>query len=183
MPAPSGWGRILQEGGATWCAPMLPRAPGREARPKRPSKGTPQRVVVLIAPGYDEVVVAQVLSGLRARGCSVALVGLFAGLIAGGHGLAVSPDQLLDQAVASGPPRLVFVPGGAGCVEALVADPRVWQLLEVTVDHGGCVAAARPALSVLTRSGLWPAGSDHHLGQGEAPVEVFVDQLRRRLLG
>lgn len=98
-------------------------------------------VVVLIATGFDELEVAGCLHPLREAGLRVALVGLTSGIIFGQHGLRVLPDVTLGQFhAAQWPPRLLVIPGGSGHAAALVADPRVHQLLQATLARQGQVA-------------------------------------------
>ncbi|MCS6911131.1 MAG: DJ-1/PfpI family protein, partial [Anaerolineales bacterium] len=66
---------------------------------------SPPPVVILIAPGYDELAVATCVNELRQAGLAVSLVGTVAGLISSAHGMALRPDMLIDRHMMAPLPR------------------------------------------------------------------------------
>lgn len=89
----------------------------------------------------------------------------------------VRPDVSLGQLTPGAPSRLVLVPGSRQCTAVLLADPRVHQLLEATLEAEGYVAALAPQPPSGRVS--QPAGdsSTRFLAQGETPIADFVEQL------
>lgn len=112
------------------------------------------RVFVLLAPGFEEGPAIYCLDRMREKGLPVSLVSLSAGLVNGLHGVAVRPDYTLDQLLPGTPCRLVIVPGGRQCVASLIADPRVHQLFDATLENEGFLAAMDSAEPLLAQIGI-----------------------------
>lgn len=148
-----------------------------------PANGTPAKVLILIAPGFEERGVVYVLATLREATLPVALVSLSAGLVTGLHGLTVRPDYTMEQVVPDLPGRLVIVPDGQQCVSALLADPRVHRLFEATIRDRGHVATMLVAGQELARAGIPANGSaGRFLNQGDQSVADFTNNLLNLLL-
>jgi putative intracellular protease/amidase len=137
------------------------------------------RVVIILAHGFAEGETIWCLDRLREAGLPVSLVSLSAGLLNGQHGLAVRPDYSLDQLpLAAGPPRLVIAPGGRQCITSLLADPRVHQLFDATLNNKGFVAGmgtAEPLLNQIVFSTSPHAA--HFVPQGALAIDDFVGRL------
>jgi putative intracellular protease/amidase len=136
-------------------------------------------VVILIAPGYDELAVATCVNGLRQAGLAVSLVSTAAGLIGSAHGLTIRPDELIDRRATAPLPRLLILPGPAGCAEILLADPRVHRLMICVRQSGGAVAALEGAQSVVAQAGLAATGM---LTQENLELTSFLQQLMDQTL-
>lgn len=149
------------------------------------SSGTlSNRVLILLAPGFEERGTIYLLDHMREEGLPVSLVSLTAGLVTGLHGLTVRPDYSLDQLMTKGPYQLIIVPGGRQCTSSLVTDPRVHQLLDATLKSDGFVAATVTAEPILTQAGV-PAASDRprFIPQKDMEVEEFTSKLVNLLSG
>ncbi len=110
-----------------------------------------QRVVVLLADGFEEIETIAVVDLLRRAHMSVLVVGVGESSIEGGQGVVITPDlSLFDYLEADAPVDsldLLVVPGGMGGVENLSASQRVSELLIETYKSGVPIAAicAAPA--------------------------------------
>jgi putative intracellular protease/amidase len=135
-------------------------------------------VFVLIAPGFEEDAVAACVRHMREAGLAVSLVSVSAGLVSSLHGLVMRSDLTLDQLRSAPPPRLVVVPGSVQCALALLVDPRVHRLFQLTVEHGGHVAVLFNAQSVLVQAGIpGPAAAASFIPQGNWDITQFVGRL------
>jgi putative intracellular protease/amidase len=144
---------------------------------------SPHRVLILIAQGFDEISLVQCLAQMREAGLGVSLVSLSARPMDSIHGLTVRPDLLIDQLPVTTLPRLVIIPGGSSCAAALMADPRVHQLIETVLNRSGVVAAMSTAQSVLVNAGGPETSVSNFVVQNNLPVSEFVGQLINMALG
>jgi protein deglycase len=151
---------------------------------KRPSNSGPARAIfILVAHGFEEEFTVSCLSQMRKAGLGVALVGFSGSTLTSLHGLRLSPDLSLAEAVSTLPADMVIVPGGAYAVSALLTDPRVHRLLEATWAANGIIAATCSAASVLAEQGLLPEeiASSVHIQQG-TNATCFVGELINLLI-
>jgi hypothetical protein len=139
--------------------------------------------VVLIATGYDETAAVAILAGLRRAGAHAKSLGLISGLIGGLHGVWVMPDITLadlSDACSASSVDLVVLQGGEAYLTALRSDPRVRELLQRVLGHGGWIATNTRALKTV-RDFLWQS-TEAERGQillhfPEQPIEAFVEEL------
>ena len=113
-----------------------------------------KKVIVPLAPGFEEVEALTVVDILRRAGADVVVAGTVEGLIEGRSRIKVAPDRLLDAALASGDFDMVVLPGGAPGTENLAKNPHVKQLIERLGALGRPIAAICAATTVLSASGL-----------------------------
>lgn len=119
---------------------------------------TLNKVLILVARGFDETDVSTATRALRRTGWPVAVVGLRAGAVQGAYGLSLAPDCPLSE-VEMEVPRAVVLPGGAQGARRFCADPRVHRLLRCVIQQRGYVLAIDTAYTVLRSAGvLEPAG-------------------------
>ena len=142
----------------------------------------PPLVLILATAQCDEEFVVRCLCQMRQKQIDVALVGLYPGLIAGIHGVWLRPDENLanvDAVLQGQSPRLLILPGPDHCTLQLLLNPRVSELIEMTLQDGGCVAASSAKTEeILLRSGLVLAERDPcFLFQEHRPLATFIDQL------
>lgn len=136
------------------------------------------RIVILLAPGFEETAVVYCLDHMREAGLPVSLVGLSTGILKGLHGLAVRPDYSLDQLSAEAGCLGVIVPGGSQCVTALLTDPRVHRLLDATLQQEGFVAAMATAVPLLFQSGILVSSTTpRFIPQKDMDINEFTNQL------
>jgi len=112
-----------------------------------------KRVLVPLAPGFEEIEAVTVIDLLRRADVEVVVAGVERGPIAGSRGVRLLPDASLDD-VAGASFDLVVLPGGRGGTDRLIADSRVHALLRDQVRGGRLVAAICAAPEVLHRAGL-----------------------------
>ncbi len=143
-----------------------------------PKVSAVHRIMILLAPGFEEAASVYCLTSLREAGLSVSLVGLTSGLIKGFNGLAVRPDCTLDELPSAFVPHAIIVPGSEQCAALLLVDPRVHQLFSSTIANGGFVAALSAAECVLMRAGIpTPADSAHFIAQNGRKITEFSEAL------
>lgn len=140
------------------------------------------RVVILIAPEFDEEAVVHCLCQMRQRGTAVALVGAPTNLVNGASGLAVHPDYplaQLQQGALADSYSLLIIPGSASCATTLLSDPRVHRAIKKTFAEGGLVAAMSSVVpQILANMGLLEsANSSRFLVQGGQSTADFVKML------
>lgn len=112
-----------------------------------------KRVLVPLAPGFEEIEAVTVIDILRRADVHVTVAGTLAGSITGSRGVVITPDATLD-AVTDAPFDMVVLPGGGPGTEALRRDPRVASLLTRHADRGEWIAAICAAPTVLADAGL-----------------------------
>ncbi|MEJ2209960.1 MAG: DJ-1/PfpI family protein [Anaerolineae bacterium] len=115
-------------------------------------------ILILLAPGFEESDAITVARRLRRAGLPVVLVGLSANPMRGAYGLALAPDQTLNQ-IETDAPRAVVLPRGKAATCQLAGDPRVHDLLRRVLARGGYVVALGLTHTILQAAGaLGPAG-------------------------
>ncbi len=145
---------------------------------------SPGRVVILVAPDFEEAPLVHCLSQMRGGGLTVLLVSAVAGLISSRYGLTIRPDVLIDQVLLAAPPRLVIVSGGRACALALMADPRIHQLIDTALSSGGYIAATATAQAAVTGAGVpTPSLKARFMTQGRLEPGDFVSRLANLALG
>ena len=112
-----------------------------------------KRVLVPLAPGFEEIEAITVIDVLRRAGAEVVVAGTQAGIIKGAHGLQVTPDRELSG-VKQDPFDMIVLPGGGEGVENLRKDPRVLALVKEFISKEKPVAAICAAPSILSEAGL-----------------------------
>ena len=112
-----------------------------------------KRVLVPLAPGFEEIEAITVIDVLRRAGAEVVVAGTQAGIIKGAHGLQVTPDRELSGVTADRFDMIVL-PGGGEGVENLRKDPRVLALVKEFIAKEKPVAAICAAPSILSEAGL-----------------------------
>ncbi|MEW6681431.1 MAG: DJ-1 family glyoxalase III [Nitrospirota bacterium] len=112
-----------------------------------------KRVLVPLAPGFEEIEAVTIIDILRRADIHVTVAGTVAGPVTGSRGVAIVPDARLDSA-AEVEYDMVVLPGGGPGTENLRRDPRIARLVKAQSDRGGYVAAICAAPTVLSDAGL-----------------------------
>lgn len=131
------------------------------------------KVLILLARGFEETDVSTVTRALRRAGWSVAVVGLKAGAVQGAYGLSLAPDCPLSE-VEMELPRAVVLPGGVQGTRRYAADPRVHRLLRRVTEQAGYVLAIDTAYTVLRSAGVLDVDGCRSSG---GPREASTDRL------
>lgn len=111
------------------------------------------RVLVPLAPGFEELEAITIVDLLRRAEIDVVTAALGANPVTGNHSIAVRADALLDD-VLRDTFDMVVLPGGMPGARHLREDPRVLDCLRRHAAAGRRTAAICAAPSVLAAAGL-----------------------------
>ena len=112
-----------------------------------------KKVVVLLAPGFEEIEAITVVDILRRAGARVFLVGTEEGLLKGSRGIQVMVDEQLDN-IMDKDFDLIVLPGGQPGTDNLRKDVRVSQILKKMDKLRKNIAAICAAPLVLKDTGI-----------------------------
>ena len=110
-------------------------------------------VYVLLAPGFEESEVVIPVDLLRRAKVEVTMLGVSGMQVVSSHGIEMKADALLSEAELDRA-EMIFVPGGMGGVNAILADEAACDLLRSAAAQGKWIAAICAGPTVLTRIGL-----------------------------
>ncbi len=130
----------------------------------------PVRVLVPLADGFEEIEAVTIIDVLRRGGVDVTTASLGERSVRGAHGIIVSADATLDEAIAGDAYDAVVLPGGMPGAATLRDDSRVLAALRQVVDAGGTAAAICAAPIALEAAGLLT-------GRRATAYPSFRDQL------
>lgn len=114
---------------------------------------TPERVLVPLAEGFEEIEAVTIVDVLRRAGLEVVMAGLVPGAVTGSHGIPILPDTHLG-ALDLGTITLLVCPGGQPGTRHLAADARVLALARRLHGEGRLTAAICAAPTVLQAAGI-----------------------------
>jgi 4-methyl-5(b-hydroxyethyl)-thiazole monophosphate biosynthesis len=125
-------------------------------------------VVVLLAPGFEEIEAITVIDVLRRAEIRVTVAGLQAGDITGSHEITVRPDRTLDE-VHPEEFDMVVLPGGLPGTDHLRDDPRVTPFVREMERAGKYTCAICAAPTVLKAAGVTEGRSvtSHPIVEGD----------------
>lgn len=112
-----------------------------------------KKVLVPLAPGFEEIEALTVVDILRRAGAEVTVAGTVAGPIEGRSKIKVIPDALMDS-VSGTDFDMIVLPGGAVGADNLKKDLRVKKAVQDIYDKGKFVTAICAAPKVLSAIGL-----------------------------
>jgi protein deglycase len=124
-------------------------APAQTERIMRPMK----KICIPLADGFEEIEAVTLIDVLRRAGFSVETCGLNSLQASGSHGITITADMTLDQALECAW-DLIVIPGGMPGATNLRDDARIGKLLEKTAKAGGYVGAICAAPIVLAHFGF-----------------------------
>lgn len=110
-------------------------------------------VLVLLAPGFEEIETITVVDILRRAGARVTLAGTEEGVLKGSRGVHILPDDLIENILET-EFDLVVLPGGQPGTDNLNKDARVSQLLIKVNGLGKKIAAICAAPLILKSAGI-----------------------------
>lgn len=114
--------------------------------------GTP-RVLVPLAPGFEELEAITIVDLLRRADIEVVTAATGANPVVGSHAIAVHADRALDEVMGEDF-AMVCLPGGLPGAQHLREDPRVLDLLRRHAARRAYTAAICAAPSALAAAGL-----------------------------
>ncbi len=112
-----------------------------------------KRVLVPLAPGFEEIEAVTIIDILRRADIQVTAAGIAAGPVTGSRGVTLMPDATLDSA-ADTEFDMIVLPGGGPGTENLRRDARIIRLVKAQAARGGYLAAICAAPTVLGDAGL-----------------------------
>jgi 4-methyl-5(b-hydroxyethyl)-thiazole monophosphate biosynthesis len=113
----------------------------------------PERILVPLAEGFEEIEAITIVDVLRRAGLDVTVASLVPGSVRGAHGIPVVPDADLGTLALSAFSVLVL-PGGQPGTRNLLADERVLGLARRLHAEGRLTAAICAAPLVLHEAGI-----------------------------
>ena len=111
-------------------------------------------VLVLLAPGCEELEAITILDLLHRANINVVSAGLDPYPVKASHGTTIMPMQSLDDALQTGAYDMIVLPGGLPGADNLANDPRVVDTLHKMAAAGKYIAAICAAPRVLAKEGL-----------------------------
>ncbi len=141
-----------------------------------------KKVLVALAPGFEEIETVTVVDILRRAGARVVLAATEEGPIEGSRGVSVLPDTLIDQ-VDDTDFDLVVLPGGQPGTANLQKNEKVKAIIQNMHRSGKQVAAICAAPIVLHSAGILkntvatshPSVKDQLSGVDYSEERVVVD--------
>jgi 4-methyl-5(b-hydroxyethyl)-thiazole monophosphate biosynthesis len=112
-----------------------------------------KKVLVALAPGFEEIETITVVDILRRAGARVVLAATEDGPIEGSRGVTVLPDALLDQ-VDDKDFDLVVLPGGQPGTDNLNNNAKVKTIVQNMHQSGKQIAAICAAPTILQSAGI-----------------------------
>ena len=112
-----------------------------------------KKVLVPIAPGFEEIEAITVTDILRRAGAKVTIAATAEGIIKGSRGIKIEPDTLLDS-VMNVDFDLICLPGGQPGTDNLKNDPRILNLLAKMFEHEKLIAAICAAPIILKKANI-----------------------------
>ena len=112
-----------------------------------------KRVLVVIAPGFEEIETITVVDILRRAGARVTLGATVKGILKGSRGIKIEPDELLDN-VLEKDFDLICLPGGQPGTDNLKNDVRIENILKRMQQDEKFIAAICAAPTVLQKAGI-----------------------------
>ncbi len=112
-----------------------------------------KRVLVPLAPGFEEIEAITIIDVLRRAGVTVEVAGTEPGPITGSHGITITPDRPL-AGIDAGAYDLVPLPGGMPRTLHLGEHADVRRIVRELASRGRCTTAICAAPTVLAAAGV-----------------------------
>ena len=112
-----------------------------------------KRVLVPLAPGFEEIEAVTIIDVLRRAGVTVDVAGTEAGPITGSHGITVAPDRTL-AGVDADAYDLVALPGGMPGTLHLREHSELLRIIRELAARGRYTTAICAAPTVLAAAGV-----------------------------
>lgn len=111
-----------------------------------------KKVLVVLAPGFEEIEALVPVDILRRAGAVVTVAGTTPGPITGRSRISVVPDTTADKAGEDF--DMIILPGGSPGTENLGKDERVKAVVQKMAEEGKLIAAICAAPTVLSALGV-----------------------------
>lgn len=113
-----------------------------------------KKVLVLLAPGFEEIETITVIDILRRADIEVLLAGTGPGEIIGSRKVKVLPDELLENVMDSDDFDMIVLPGGMPGTTNLKKDERVKKTIQKFHEQGKFISAICAAPTILAAIGI-----------------------------
>jgi len=141
-----------------------------------------KKVLVTLAPGFEEIETITVVDILRRAGARVVLAATEEGSIEGSRGISILPDTLIDQ-VDDKDFDLVVLPGGQPGTRNLQSNTKVKAIIQNMHQSHKYIAAICAAPTILRSAGILgnsaitshPSIKDHLKDVNYSEDRVVVD--------
>ncbi len=130
-------------------------------------------VLVLLAPGFEEIETVTIVDVLRRAGITTVLVGISTPPIPGAHGIKLMSDASVD---AIGDYDAIVLPGGNPGYLNLERDPRVLKLIQNAYGAGKYIGAICAAPHVLGEAGIMKGATATCYPGIEVKDARYIDQ-------
>ena len=112
-----------------------------------------KKVLVPIAPGFEEIETITIVDILRRAGARVILAGTVGGVLEGSRGIKIVPDELLDSVMQDNF-ELICLPGGQPGTDNLKKDIRIEILLKKMFEQDKLIGAICAAPTILKKTSI-----------------------------
>ena len=112
-----------------------------------------KKILVVIAPGFEEIETITIVDILRRAGARVTLGATDKGILKGSRGIKVEPDEFLDN-ILKNDFDLICLPGGQPGTDNLKNDERIEKILKRMQQEDKYIAAICAAPTVLEKAGI-----------------------------
>ena len=112
-----------------------------------------KKILVVIAPGFEEIETITIVDILRRAGARVTLGATVKGILKGSRGIKIEPDELLDNVLGKDF-DLICLPGGQPGTDNLKNDERIEKILKQMQQDDKYIAAICAAPTVLQKAGI-----------------------------
>ena len=112
-----------------------------------------KKILVVIAPGFEEIETITIVDILRRAGARVTLGATDKGILKGSRGIKIEPDELLDNVLGKDF-DLICLPGGQPGTDNLKNDERIEKILKRMQQEDKYIAAICAAPTVLQKAGI-----------------------------
>ena len=112
-----------------------------------------KKVLVTLAPGFEEIETITVVDILRRAGARVTIAATVPGVIEGSRSIKIAPDDMLET-IMDKEFELIFLPGGQPGTENLNNDQRIVKLLQKMQDQGKYICPICDAPKILQKAGI-----------------------------
>jgi 4-methyl-5(b-hydroxyethyl)-thiazole monophosphate biosynthesis len=113
-----------------------------------------KRVLITIAPGFEEIEAITVIDILRRAEINVVVAATEPGEITGSRGVKIVPDELIVNVVNNHDFDMIVLPGGLQGTMNLKSDASVKKIIREMYEQGKFIAAICAAPTVLAEMGL-----------------------------
>jgi protein deglycase len=136
-----------------------------------------KRVLVPLAPGFEEIEAITIIDILRRSGARVSIAGIVEGVIEGSRGIKIIADESIDK-INTEKFDLIVLHGGQPGTKNLDNDPRITALLKKMGEQNKLIAAICAAPIILKKRGLLKEKkrTSHPSVKEELSGEYYVEE-------